>query len=84
MTDPDSPRAKIARNAWVLIALAIALTIVLGFIAAADLLGAPKETGVYAAAILAWDALVFRWGVNRFDITPPKPLRDAQRQEVND
>jgi len=61
--------------AWMFGSLLIAGVIVTAAMQASKWAGAGYELGLVLAAIIAMDAHVFRWGVRRFDITPPKYFR---------
>lgn len=76
---PQRSRYEKTRGlAWMFGSLIMALVIIAGIVTIVAWFGMSREVGLAAVAVLSTDALVFRWGIRKFDITPPKAFREAQ------
>lgn len=69
-------RERVKRMAWELGSLAVSVVVITAAVVALAKLGVDPTTTVVAVAIIAVDFHIFGWGVDRFDITPPKEFRD--------
>jgi len=67
--------------AWMLGSLAVTLVVITAAVEALAQLGVNREMTVVAVAIFAVELHVFDWGVDRFDITPPKEFREVEADE---
>lgn len=69
-------RERVKRTAWQLGALAISVLVITAALSVLAQLGVDRENTLGAIAILTVHFHIFGWGVDRFDITPPREFRE--------
>lgn len=78
---PRSSKEKARGWVWMFGSLIGAIVVLSGFGYIARGFGTTMDYGIMVGGLLAWDALIFRWGVRRFSITPPRYFREAMQDD---